>query len=215
MSTVVEDVNSFSIDYKAREIFLHRSHTNEEDSDVENRMSSMFIKNLRILDQKPGPILIHLNAGGGGNWEDGMAMYDAILFAESYITVLIYGSACSMSSIIPQSADFRVIMPNAYFMCHYGATSIEDSHKNILSYVSMTEKMRNSMVEIYAQKIKESPFMKKKGAKYGINYAREFITRKLNEGDWYITSEEAVFYGLVDDILGREKYLTVRSLKHE
>jgi ATP-dependent protease ClpP protease subunit len=215
MTAIVEDVNSFSIDYKAREIFIHRSSTNEDEVDVENRMSSTFIKNLRILDQKPGPIIIHLNAGGGGNWEDGMAMYDAILFAESYITVLIYGSACSMSSLIPQSADFRIMMPNAYLMCHYGSTSIEDSHKNMINYVSMTEKMRSSMVEIYAQKLKDSPFIKKKGAKYGINYAREFVTRKLNEGDWYMTAEEAVFYGLVDDILGAGKYTTIKSLKHE
>jgi len=215
MRAILEDLHSFSVDHKNREIFVHRYHNNTDDSDVENKMSSMFIKNIRTLDQKPGSILIHLNAGGGGEWEEGMAMYDAITFAESYVTVLIYGCAYSMSSIIPQAADLRIMMPNSYMMCHYGSENFVDNHTNNLKYFNLSVGLSHKMVDIYANKIKKSPFVTKdKRIKDPDRFAEKFIKRKLEEGDWYLTSEEAVYYGLVDDILGSERFPNIRSIKN-
>ena len=57
----------------------------------------------------------------GGEWSDGMAIYDAISMSRSYITIIAYGQAESMSSIIFQAADRRLITPNTYFMSHYGS----------------------------------------------------------------------------------------------
>ena len=41
----------------------------------------------------------------GGNWNDGMAIFDAIELCQSYVTIIVYGQAESMSSIILQAAD--------------------------------------------------------------------------------------------------------------
>jgi ATP-dependent protease ClpP protease subunit len=214
MRTILDDLNNFSVDYKNREIFIHRYFNNSEEDDVENKMSSMFIKNIRALDQKVAPILIHLNAGGGGEWEQGMSMYDAITFSESYITVLIYGYACSMSSIIPQAADFRVMMPNSYMMCHYGSETIDGNHSNNIKYFELCKKLSKKMVDIYASKIQYSPFVKEKKAKNPLKYAETFIRKKMEGDDWYLTAEDALYYGLVDKILGSNEYPNIRSLKH-
>ena len=87
------------------------------------RMATTFIKNIRLLDQiKNEPIIIHMDSLGG-NWGDGMAIYDAIKISRSHVTILVYGQAESMSSIILQAANKRITMPNAYFMCHYGSSA--------------------------------------------------------------------------------------------
>lgn len=211
--TTLEDLNSFNVDYKSREIFINRSTSSEEDHDIENKISSAFIKNLRALDQKPAPILIHLNAGGGGEWEYGMSMFDAISYSRSYVSILIYGYACSMSSIIPQAADFRVMMPNSYMMCHYGSENIDGNHIDNLKYFDFAKRMTTKLVDIYAERMQFSPFMKDKKTKAPKRYAIKFIKEQLNQGDWYLTSEQALYYGLTDEILGSEKYPNIDSLK--
>jgi ATP-dependent protease ClpP protease subunit len=213
MRNPLEELHNFGIDCKTREIFVHRSHENtDNDDDVNHYMSSVFIKNLRVLDSTKGNILIHLNANRGGAWEDGMAMFDAIQFSKNYITVLIYGSACSMGSVIPQAADFRLIMPNAYMMFHYGQEGLEDAHMNNVRYFEIANKMADKMVNIYSSKVKDSNFVKSRKLRYPDRFAKSFVKKKLDEGNWYLTSQEAMYYGLVDEILGSENYPDIDSL---
>lgn len=211
---ILQDLNEFSVDVDNREIFVHRYYNNSEEDDVENKMSSMFIKNMRALDQKPDPILIHLNAGGGGEWEVGMSMYDAITFAKSYVTVLIYGYACSMSSIIPQAADFRVMMPNSYMMCHYGSEAFTNDHINNKKYFRFASQLTNNMIDIYSSRMQHGSYFKERyNSTVALKYARVFIQKKMEEGDWYLSAEDAVHYGLADQILGSQKYPNIAALK--
>jgi ATP-dependent protease ClpP protease subunit len=216
MRDILTDLNLFGIDEKRREIFVHRGTDDGEESlDVNHKMSSTFIKNLRLLDHTKGDILIHLNANRGGEWEDGIAMFDAIKHAKSYITVLIYGSACSMGSLIPQAADFRVIMPNAYMMCHYGEEGMNDIHTNNVKYFEIAKKMADKMVNIYSSKVSESEYVKSRKLRYPERFAKSLVKKKLDEGNWYLTSDEALHYGLVDAILGTELYPNIDFIHRE
>lgn len=213
MRNVLTDLHNYGVVYsKYKEIFVNRMQNDFEDDDVNHEMSSIFIKNLRALDMLNGNILIHLNANRGGQWEDGMAMYDSIKHARSYVTVLIYGSACSMGSLIPQAADFRVIMPNAYMMCHYGEEDLSDIHTNNVKYFEIAQKMAAKMIDIYSFKVKDSEYVKSRKLRYPDRFAKSFVKKKLDEGNWYLTSQEALYYGLVDAILGTEKYPNIDSL---
>ena len=118
----ISDVHGYGLDVKNREIYLHGYIANtDEDPGVEYRMATSFYKNIRMLDAlSRDPIIIHMHSIGG-NWSDGMAIYDAITLSRSYVTIVAYGQAESMSSIILQAADKRVMTPNSYFMLHYGS----------------------------------------------------------------------------------------------
>ena len=210
----LDDLHDYSIDIPNRELYITRAPRNEDDSDVESRMAANFIKNLRILDKKPGPILIHLLGGGGGGWEDGMAMYDAISFCESYISILMYGHACSMSSLIPQAADFRVIMPNCYMMCHYGYETLDDVHMNVRLWTSFSSStLSKKLIDIYAGKMQHSPYIKDRNVRNPLESSKRFLTKKLKDGDWYMTPEDILYYGFADSILGESKTPTINSLK--
>jgi hypothetical protein len=62
-----------------------------------------------------------------------------------------------MSSVIPQAADFRVIMPNAHYLLHYGEYGDYGNYSNVMSsadfyktqneiydYIGQALKMRNT-----------------------------------------------------------------------
>ena len=96
------DLHNYGANVDTREIFLHNHYgANDEDNPgVEYKMSNTFLKNMRALDIKSDkPITIHMQSVGG-EWSDGMAIYDAISMSRSFVTIIAYGQAESMSSII-------------------------------------------------------------------------------------------------------------------
>jgi len=102
----ISDVQTYGLDVKNRERYLHGYIGNtDEDPGVEYRMAAQFYKNIRLLDSISNlPIIIHMFSEGG-EWDAGMAIYDAIALSKSYITIIAYGQASSMSSIILQAAN--------------------------------------------------------------------------------------------------------------
>ncbi len=79
----------------------------------------------------------------GGSWNDGMAIFDAIQLSKSYVTIISYGQAESMSSVILQAADKRVkislpecigmvyldtFLDSFRFGCLVSAYTIEQAH---------------------------------------------------------------------------------------
>ena len=214
MNDTVDSIHGQSVDIKQREIYLHGHHGPfDDDPGVEYRMATPFIKNIRYLDSlKNEPILIHMHSLGG-NWGDGMAIYDAIKVARSHVTIIAYGQAESMSSIILQAADIRIMMPNSYFMWHYGSSSSAGNFLDTQNWASFESRILESMLDMYVDKCIKGKFFKEKFEDLSESKVRSFIKRKLKDGDWYIGSNEAVYYGFADGVLGTRKYRGISDLK--
>jgi ATP-dependent protease ClpP protease subunit len=214
MSENIDSIHGQNVDLKQREIYLHGYHGPfEDDPGVEYRMATTFIKNVRHLDSmKNEPILVHMHSLGG-NWGDGMAIYDAIKVSRSHITILAYGQAESMSSIILQAADARIMMPNSYFMCHYGSSSNAGTFLDTQNWADFESRILDSMLDIYVDKCINGKFFKEKFEDLNGSKVRSFIKRKLKDGDWYINSNEAVYYGFADGVLSTRKHKNISSLK--
>ena len=214
MNDIVDSIHGQSVDLKQREIYLHGHHGPfDDDPGVEYRMATTFIKNIRYLDSlKNEPILIHMHSLGG-NWGDGMAIYDSIKIARSHTTIITYGQAESMSSIILQAADVRIMMPNSHFMCHYGSSSNAGNFLDTQNWAQFELKMLDTMLNIYVEKCMKGKFFKEKFEDLSESKVRSYIKRKLKDGDWYIDSNEAVYYGFADGVLSTRKYRGIESLK--
>ena len=214
MNNVIDDIHSQNIDVKNREIFLHGQHGSfDDDPGVEYRMATTFIKNIRHLDQiKNEPIIIHMHSLGG-NWGDGMAIYDAIKISRSHVTILVYGQAESMSSIILQAADKRIMMPNAHFMCHYGSSANAGSYLDTQNWAKFEKKILEDMLDIYAANCTKGKFFKEHYKQPTEEKVKGFIKRKLKSGDWYLTSHEAVYHGFADNVITHRSYGSISSLK--
>ncbi len=214
MTNLIEDQHSYGVDIKHREVYLHGHHgLVEEDPGVEYRMASTFIKNIRSLDlANKEPIIVHMHSIGG-NWGDGMAIYDAIILCQSYVTVVVYGQAESMSGIILQAADLRIMMPNAYFMAHYGSTDISGDYLTAHNEAKYDKVIAKRMFEIYSEQCVSGKFFKDH---YKIPTAEKvngFLRRQMKDGDWYLTADESVHYGFADHVLTSSKYNSIDSLK--
>lgn len=212
----ISEIHSYGIDIKNREIYLHSYRdAGEEDPGVDHRMASMFTKNLRYLDLiSNDPLLIHMQSIGG-RWNDGMAIFDAIKACKSPITMLTYSQAESMSSVILQAADRRIMMPNSYFMAHFGSTGMSGNTLDVHNYTAFEKDyIVNIMMKIYAERAHDNgKFFLDKA--YSLSKTKAYIRRKMKEGDWYLTAEEAVLYGFADSVYKKNEKLRLRIKKYE
>lgn len=213
----IKEIHSHNINLATREIYLHSTFdVSDEGAEpgVEYRQSNIFIKNMHILDQPPfDPILIFIHSDGG-SWEEGMAMFNTIELATSDITMIGYAHVTSMSGIIFQSAPLRLMMPDCYFMMHFGAASGSVIHPIALKNIAAEEiKWCDRMLEVFARRAVKGPFFKKKKSTT-IKSAMAFFDAKLkSEVDWYLDAEETVYYGLADGVIGSTKYPNLSSLR--
>jgi ATP-dependent protease ClpP protease subunit len=210
---ILNNFHDYSSDIKTREIFLHNYYDHDGNQGVEYRMANVFLKNLRALELSSNkPILIHLNSLGG-EWNDCMAIYDALYFSQSNTIMVSYGQTESCSTIILQAATTRILMPSAYFMVHYGYSGISSSFLNAQNWNKYEKYLCDYMMEIYADRCINGKFFKEKN--YTIDQVKKYFYKKFKDGDWYMTSDEAVYYGFADGILGTKKYPNINSLTIE
>jgi len=210
----ISDVHSYGLDVKNRELYLHGYVGNtDEDPGVEYRMAAQFYKNMRILDaNNQEPIIIHMFSEGG-EWDAGMAMFDAITLCRSYVTIVAYGQASSMSSIIFQAADKRVMTPNSHFMAHYGSVDCGGDHLSAHNYAKVDKKNTETMMDIYSAGCVKGKYFKEHYTDISQDKVKNYLKRKLKDGDWYLDAHEAVYYGFADAVLDTRKLSNLDSLK--
>lgn len=194
------------LDLDNLEIYLmgREELANEEGSEpgVEYTMSNRFIKNLNLClaNSKNGrayrPILVHMKTNGG-DWNEGMAIYDAIRSVPNKVTIVNYSHARSMSSIIFQAAHRRVMMPHSSFMFHRGTWEFGGTIQEVESNWNWDKKDDVTMCDIYAGRMKESNKFK--------SVSKTKIKAWLNEQmmkrtDVFLSPEGAIQYGLADEV---------------
>lgn len=206
-TSAIEEMHGYNIDVVNFRIYLvgeEKVYHGEEDDytepGVEYIMTSRFIKNLDILSGRnpERPILIAMKTCGG-NGEEGMAIYDAIISCPNPITILSYTHARSMSSLILQAADKRVLMPHSYFMFHEGTVGAEDTYKGFLTYAEWMRKTSSSMIDIYSQALKR----KGKFHTWSLQRIQKMLQDCMDKKqEMFLTAQEAVEWGFADEVFG-------------
>lgn len=163
---------------------------NGEESGVDGLMAERVIKNLSVLEGlNSEPITIILN-NIGGDVNHGLAIYDAIKACHSHVTILVYGAAMSMGSIILQAADERIMSPNSSQMIHYGSLGLDGHVKTVYKVADEIKRIDKWMEKMYLQKIKEKNPLFKIGR-----------LQKMLDHDTFLTAEQSVELGLADGVL--------------
>ena len=207
-------LHDHNIDILNREIYLH-SHfiDGDEEAGVDYRSSVKFEKNLRYLNLLSlEPILVHMHLPGG-DWQDCLGMYDAIRASKADVIILAYAKAESSSSVLLQSADIRILMPNTDMLIHYGSISLDAEHsKAAASSMRWNEKECDKMIDVFTDRCINSNIYKTKNWKR-MMAKKHIISQLANQGDWILTAQEAVDYGFADGILGSKKFPNIDYLK--
>jgi ATP-dependent protease ClpP protease subunit len=210
-SELINDFHSYGINPDTREIVLMSAPDNAEEG-IDYVSANTFIKNLLLLNMmNHTPILVH-QITCGGDWNYGMAIFDAIAASPSPITLLAHAHARSMSSIIPQAAKRRVIMPNADFLAHFGTDGFEGDTRSFIALGKQAESLDTRMLDIYTSKCAKGPFFKRN--KYSRERIREYLKRQLNDKrEWYMRPDEAVDKGFMDGVFGTAGFRTFEEIR--
>jgi ATP-dependent protease ClpP protease subunit len=208
---LIEDIHQHNINIHSREIFMHSPYT-EEDSSIEYRLATTFIKNINILNTLgSGNILVHMHTTGGV-LNEGMAIFDAIRLSRSPVTILAYSEASSMSGIVLQAADKRIVMPSCEIMIHHGSIEVNSDSLTAKSTVAINERWCKRMLQIFARRAMKAKYFKDR--QHNETKVMEYFDRQIkNTGDWYLSPEQALTYGVCDGILGKNQYKSIESIR--
>jgi ATP-dependent Clp protease protease subunit len=199
----LHSIIEWDLDLKTNQIYLfgieaYGPTKDTEEPGVEYVMANRFIRNVNLcMRVNPGmPLLIHMKTCGG-EWSEGMAIYDMIRAFPWPVTILSYTHARSMSSLILQAANKRVLMPNSSFMFHDGTVGMEGTIKQLRSIVNQEKIAEETMMNIYIQAMKQQGKMASKPEPTIKKWLR---TRMDKEEDVYLTANQAVEYGFADAV---------------
>lgn len=208
--SLTEQIHDYGLNQAARVIYLHSAFDEkEEEPGIDWRVATTFIKNMHILEsQGKAPILIKMICCGG-DWHEGMAIFDAIRCSPCPVTILAYSPARSMSGVILQAADKRILMPNCVVMIHHGSMGVEESSVAAASFAEQNRQDMRKMLNIFSERARNSEYFAEKNR----SAIEKYIDRKCKDkGDWYIDAEEAVKYGFADLVYDyRKGYDTIRA----
>lgn len=172
-------------------------------------MSNRLIRNLHILNSMAHtPILIHMKTCGG-DWYEGMAIYDALKASPSPIVIVNYTHARSMSSIILQAATRRIMMPNSVFMFHDGTMAYKGTTKQYLTEARQLEKQGVTMIGIYTDRMAESKAFQGSNEAGRAAWLRAQMDTKE---EVYLSAREAIRLGFADAVFGEGAFKTWDSL---
>jgi ATP-dependent protease ClpP protease subunit len=207
-------IHSHGIDIQNREIYLHSYLSDSgEEGGVDYRCAVTFEKNLRYLNLLSlEPILVHMHLPGG-DWQDCLGMYDAIKASKAKVIILAYAKAESSSSVLLQAADLRILMPNTNVLIHYGSFSVDAEHsKAAAAGIQWNERECDKMIDVFTDRCMNSSICKEKNWKR-MMAKKHIVSQLANKCDWILTSEEALYYGFADGVLGSKKFPNIDYLK--
>lgn len=175
---------------ETRTLYLGSAEVNlehEKESGTDAMMAEWAIKALHLLSIGPKaeePITIQM-ANIGGDWNHGMAIYDAIRACPGKVSIQAYGPCMSMGAVILQAAEERLLLPNTEIMIHDGESGYTGHARNFEKWAMNSKKIRQKMYQIFSERSNKS-----------VSY-----WSKKCAFDFILTAQEAVEEGLADKVL--------------
>ena len=161
------------------------------DTEVNEHTASLLIAQLLFLESQGNEdISFFINSPGGGVTA-GMAIYDTMQFIRPDVSTIVMGQACSMGSLLATAGapGKRKILPNARHMIHQPSGGAGGQATDMQIQVEEIIKMKKNLTQIYVDH-------NNKGKTF-----EQF--RQDMERDKFMSAEESVEYGLVDELITR------------
>lgn len=156
--------------------------------EIDISMAQLVVAELQYLDTKyPGrPIQLWINSPGG-EISSGLAIYDCINYISSEVQTIAIGMAASMAAFLLSSGSRgkRCALPNAEIMIHQPLGGAQGQATEILLAAKRIEQVRSRLNYIMAR---------------NTGHTQDEIA-KDTERDNSMTAEQALNYGLIDNII--------------
>ncbi len=155
--------------------------------EINDQSANSIVAQLLYLDSlNSNDISVYINSPGG-SITSGMAIYDTINFIKSDVSTICIGMAASMAAFILSSGKKgkRYALPNSEIMIHQPLGGVEGQATEIKIAAERILKLKKKINSLLAK---------------NTNQPIEKIENDT-ERDYFLSSEEALEYGLVDKII--------------
>ena len=155
---------------------------------VDDQIANLIIAQLLHLESEDPDkdISIYINSPGGSVYH-GLAIYDTMNFVKPDVSTICVGIAMSMGALLLAGGakGKRMALPNAKILIHQVSGGFQGQATDIEIQARETIALKRRMEEIIA------------------HHAEQPIERvsKDMERDYYMTSDEAEQYGIVDQVI--------------
>ncbi len=176
---------AFGLDVVQRTILVHE--------DISVATVNKVSVGLDLLNRTSGPITLKLSTEGGDS-DQSVVIYELIKMSKNPVNIIGYGPVFSAGAFLLQAAHKRFLTPEARVMVHPGSMSAEADARAFISYGAELQFNIERYIDLLASRSKLS---------------RKEVD-KLVKNDTFMSAQDAVRYGLADEIL---KYATYRKVK--
>jgi len=155
--------------------------------EIDDNLSNIIVAQLLYLDSiNNDDISLYINSPGG-SITAGMAIYDTMNFVKSNVSTICIGMAASMGAFLLSSGEKgkRYCLPNSEVMIHQPLGGAQGQATEIKIAAERILKLKKKLNDILSK-----------------NTGRDI--KKIEndtERDYFLSSDEALNYGLVDKIL--------------
>ena len=159
---------------------------------IDDEVSNIITAQLLFLDSaEPGKdISIYINSPGGSVYA-GFGIYDTMQYIQSDVSTICTGMAASMASVLLAAGekDKRLALPHSRIMIHQPMGGLHGQASDMEIEMNEMKKVKAELYDILSQHTGQT--VKK-------------ITKDADR-DFWMTSKEAVEYGIIDDVLTKQK----------
>ncbi|MCP4147013.1 MAG: ATP-dependent Clp endopeptidase proteolytic subunit ClpP [bacterium] len=162
-------------------------------SAIDDNVANVVIAQLLFLEAEDPEkdISLYINSPGGVI-TSGMAIYDTMKFIKNDIVTICIGQAASMGAVLltAGTAGKRFALPNSKILIHQPLGGYQGQATDILIHAEEIKKVKDNLINIMSVHTGQKP---------------KRIAADI-ERDYIMTSQEALKYGIVDNVISeREK----------
>jgi ATP-dependent Clp protease protease subunit len=161
-------------------------------SAIDDTVANLVIAQLLFLEAEDPDkdIALYINSPGG-SISAGMAIYDTMQHIKADVSTICVGLAASMGAFLLAAGEKgkRFALPNSEIMIHQPSGGTQGQATDIEIHANRLIRMREAVNRIMANRTGQS---------------LEKIEQDT-ERDYFMTAEEAVEYGIIDEIMGKTR----------
>ena len=159
---------------------------------IDDVVASLVIAQLLFLEAEDASKDVHLYINSpGGQVTAGMAIYDTMQYISCKVSTLCLGQASSMGAFLLAAGEkgMRFSLPNSRIMIHQPMGGFSGQASDIEIHAREILKLKDQLNRILAQHTGQSV------EKVALD----------TERDYFMTSQEAMAYGLVDQVISKRE----------
>ncbi|AKH20231.1 ATP-dependent Clp endopeptidase proteolytic subunit ClpP [Sedimenticola thiotaurini] len=162
---------------------------------VEDNMANLIVAQLLFLESENPDKDIHIYINSpGGSVSAGLAIYDTMQFVKPHVSTMCIGQAASMGALLLAGGEKgkRYCLPNSRMMIHQPLGGFQGQATDIEIHAKEILLLRDRLNQIMATHTGQS---------------LETISQDTDR-DNFMSGEDAVAYGLIDQVLSRRPSAT-------